>query len=99
MSVSDREESLEESEELIEDKPQDSESSSDHRISTTINESSEEETEVRVGLNKKSLQVVGFFGCEERSRGRIDNSLPHLSLLATTTARYSLARSLCFVLA
>ena len=54
MSVSDREESLEESEELIEDKPQDSESSgSDHRISTTINESSEEETEVRVGLNKK----------------------------------------------
>lgn len=45
LSVSDREESLEESEELIEDKPQDSESSSDHRISTTINESSEEETE------------------------------------------------------
>ncbi|XP_078344784.1 uncharacterized protein LOC144630312 isoform X3 [Oculina patagonica] len=45
LTISDREESLDESEELIEDKTQDSESLSDHRISTTINESSEDETE------------------------------------------------------
>lgn len=61
MSVSDREESLEESEEPIEDKPQDSESPSDHRISTTINESSEDETEVRVGLKKELSSVQYFF--------------------------------------
>lgn len=61
MSVSDREESLEESEELIEVKPQDSESSSDHRISTTINESSEEETEVRIGLNNEVASCKYFF--------------------------------------
>lgn len=69
MSVSDREESLEESEELIEDKPQDSESSSDHRISTTINESSEEETEVRVGLNKKKFASCRFFLDARRGHG------------------------------
>ena len=69
MSVSDREESLGESEELIEDKPQDSESSSDHRISTAINESSEEETEVRIGLNKKVVRCKYFFGCEEKLWG------------------------------
>jgi len=68
LSISDREESLEESEEPIEGKPQDSESSSDHRISTTINESSEDETEVRLGLKKELPSVTYFLIRGEASR-------------------------------
>ena len=54
-SISDREESLDECEEPVEEKRR----NSDHRVSTPINESSEDEAEVRVTL-KKSLQLPYF---------------------------------------
>lgn len=57
-SVSDKEESLDECEEPVEEKRQES----DYRISTPINESSEDEAEVRITLEKKLLVavLVGF---------------------------------------
>lgn len=95
MSVSDREESLEESGELIEDKPQDSESSSDHRISTTINESSEEETEVRVGLNKEVASCRYFLDARRSQRAGL-LMVFHVKLQPQLATAYL---DLCFVLA
>lgn len=70
----------------------------DYRILIIINESSEEEIEVRVGLNKKKFVSCRFFGCEERLWGRIDNSVLYLSFLVIIIVRYSLVRFFCFVL-